>query len=132
MNITEKKIKETEARTYAYLSSVVIGFLSANMLMLSCSFIYSLLEYLIPYISQQRGKLRRKMALCRFKWTLFMRLSDNSFSISSVFRYAALDTKNKMHWKKTSGYNYFKRFNNHFTSRLGLSVNLDIGNINLS
>lgn len=46
MNITEKKIKETEARTYAYLSSVVIGFLSADILLLGYSFISNLQEYL--------------------------------------------------------------------------------------
>lgn len=46
MNITEKTIKETEARTYAYLSSAAIGFLIAEILLLVYSFIYSLLEYL--------------------------------------------------------------------------------------
>lgn len=46
MNITEKKIKETEARTYAYLSSVIIGFLIAEILLLVYSFISDLQEYL--------------------------------------------------------------------------------------
>lgn len=46
MNITEKTIKETEARTYAYLSSAAIGFLIAEILLLVYSFISDLQEYL--------------------------------------------------------------------------------------
>lgn len=46
MNITEKKMKETEVRTYAYLSSAAIGFLIAEILLLVYSFISDLQEYL--------------------------------------------------------------------------------------
>lgn len=49
MNITEKKIKETEAKTYAYLSSVVIGFLIAEILLL----IYYLMEYLTDHTNEE-------------------------------------------------------------------------------
>lgn len=49
MNITEKTIKETEARTYAYLSSAAIGFLIAEILLL----IYYLLEYLTDHTNEQ-------------------------------------------------------------------------------
>lgn len=49
MNITEKKVKETEARTYAYLSSVVIGFLFAEILLL----IYYLIEYLTDHTNEE-------------------------------------------------------------------------------
>lgn len=59
MNITEKEIKETEAKTYAYLSSIVIGFLSANILLLIYSFISNLQEYLTYHNSEDDhgGKL---------------------------------------------------------------------------
>ena len=46
MDVTEKEIKETEARTYAYLSSAAIGFLIAEILLLVYSFISDLQEYL--------------------------------------------------------------------------------------
>lgn len=49
MNITEKKVKETEAKTYAYLSSVVIGFLIAEILLL----IYYLVEYLTDHTNEE-------------------------------------------------------------------------------
>lgn len=49
MNFTEKKIKETEAKTYAYLSSVVIGFLIAEILLL----IYYLVEYLTDHTNEE-------------------------------------------------------------------------------
>lgn len=49
MNITEKKVKETEAKTYAYLSSVVIGFLIAEILLL----IYYLMEYLTDHTNEE-------------------------------------------------------------------------------
>lgn len=49
MNITEKEIKETESRTYAYLSSCVVGFLIAEILLL----IYYLLEYLTDHTNEQ-------------------------------------------------------------------------------
>lgn len=49
MNITEKKVKETEAKTYAYLSSVVIGFLIAEILLL----IYYLMKYLTDHTNEE-------------------------------------------------------------------------------
>lgn len=49
MNITEKKVKETEAKTYAYLSGVVIGFLIAEILLL----IYYLMEYLTDHTNEE-------------------------------------------------------------------------------
>lgn len=49
MNITEKRIKETEAKTYAYLSSVAIGFLIAEILLL----IYYFLEYLTDHTNEE-------------------------------------------------------------------------------
>lgn len=49
MNITEKKVKETESKTYAYLSSVVIGFLIAEILLL----IYYLQEYLTDHTNEE-------------------------------------------------------------------------------
>ncbi len=49
MNITEKKVKETEAKTYAYLSSVVIGFLIAEILLL----IYYLQEYITDHTNEE-------------------------------------------------------------------------------
>lgn len=49
MNITEKKVKETEAKTYAYLSSVVIGFLIAEILLL----FYNLQEYLTNHTNEE-------------------------------------------------------------------------------
>lgn len=49
MNITEKKVKETEAKTYAYLSSIVIGFLIAEILLL----IYYLQEYLTDHTNEE-------------------------------------------------------------------------------
>lgn len=49
MNITEKKVKETEAKTYAYLSSIVIGFLIAEILLL----IYYLMEYLTDHTNEE-------------------------------------------------------------------------------
>lgn len=49
MNITEKKVKETEVKTYAYLSSVVIGFLIAEILLL----IYYLMEYLTDHTNEE-------------------------------------------------------------------------------
>lgn len=59
MNATEKTIKETEAKTYAYLSSIVVGFLSANILLLIYSFISNLQEYLTYHNSEDDhgGKL---------------------------------------------------------------------------
>ncbi len=50
MNITEKKVKETEAKTYAYLSSIVIGFLIAEILLL---LIYYLQEYLTDHTNEE-------------------------------------------------------------------------------
>ncbi|MCM1007520.1 MAG: hypothetical protein NC485_06220 [Ruminococcus flavefaciens] len=52
MNITAKEIKEIESKTYAYLSSVVIGFLSADILLLIYSFISNLQEYLTYHNSE--------------------------------------------------------------------------------
>lgn len=49
MNITEKKVKETEAKTYAYLSSIVTGFLIAEILLL----IYYLMEYLTDHTNEE-------------------------------------------------------------------------------
>lgn len=49
MNITEKKVKETEAKTYAYLSSIVIGFLIAEILLL----IYYLQEYITDHTNEE-------------------------------------------------------------------------------
>lgn len=49
MNITEKKVKETEAKTYAYLSSVVIGFLIAEILLL----VYYLMEYITDHTNEE-------------------------------------------------------------------------------
>ncbi|MCM1269242.1 MAG: hypothetical protein NC247_01265 [Ruminococcus flavefaciens] len=49
MNITEKKVNETEAKTYAYLSSIVIGFLIAEILLL----IYYLMEYLTDHTNEE-------------------------------------------------------------------------------
>lgn len=46
MKITEKEIKETEFKTYAYLSTLVSGFFGALALMNIGSFIFSLNEYL--------------------------------------------------------------------------------------
>ncbi len=50
MNITEKKVKETEAKTYAYLSSIVIGFLIAEILLL---LIYYLQEYITDHTNEE-------------------------------------------------------------------------------
>ncbi|MBQ8350322.1 MAG: hypothetical protein IJY19_11915 [Ruminococcus sp.] len=49
MNITEKKVKETEAKTYAYLSSIVTGFLITEILLL----IYYLMEYLTDHTNEE-------------------------------------------------------------------------------
>lgn len=46
MKITEKEIKETEFKTYAYLSTLVSGFFGALALLNIGSFIFSLNEYL--------------------------------------------------------------------------------------
>ena len=46
MKITENEIKETEFKTYAYLSTIVSGFFGALAILNTGSFIFALNEYL--------------------------------------------------------------------------------------
>ena len=45
-NITEKSIRETEAKTYAFISSVLIGMLITDSFILVICFIHDVREYL--------------------------------------------------------------------------------------
>ncbi|MDE6036484.1 MAG: hypothetical protein K2G36_11335 [Ruminococcus sp.] len=46
MKITEKEVKETEFKTYAYLSTLVSGIFGALAILNTGSFIFALIEYL--------------------------------------------------------------------------------------